>query len=120
MNGAFRALVAGSSLLVLVACGADGQKATAGDSSGGAAQVNMDEPIKGGRAVLTVFGMSCPLCANNVDKVLLDVPGVTGVSVDMGTGRADVSLDSKTPPTRRMLEDAVARSGFTLKSVEVP
>lgn len=78
----------------------------------------LDAPVQGSMAVLTVYGMSCPLCANNVDKVLMDVPGVTGVDVDMGTGRATVSLDSKTPPTRRMLEDAVHKSGFTLQKVE--
>jgi copper chaperone CopZ len=100
---------------VLWACAGSGgapvERATAAE---------LDAPVHGGKAVLTVYGMSCPLCANNVDKVLLDVPGVTGVDVDMGSGRATVSLDSKAPPTRRMLEDAVHKSGFTLQKVEVP
>lgn len=79
-----------------------------------------DEPIRGRMAVLTVYGMSCPLCANNVDKVLLEVPGVVGVRVDMATGEATVDLDGRTWVTRRQLAEAVDRSGFSLQRIEVP
>lgn len=116
MERLIRVIVAAAPMLLLGACGAAGQRV---DSAGGAA-TGEDEPIRGGSAVLTVYGMSCPLCANNVDNVLLDVPGVTGVHVDMGTGAATVTLDSKRPPTRRMLARAVDKSGFTLKAIEVP
>jgi Cu+-exporting ATPase len=69
---------------------------------------------------MVVHGMSCPLCANNVDKTLAAVPGVTSVLVDMGSGRAAVTLDGTTKVTRGQLAKAVDKSGFTLKSIEIP
>lgn len=77
-----------------------------------------DTPVEGREAVLTVYGMSCPLCANNVDKTLLAVPGVTDVQVDMSTGHARVTLDGQTTVTRRQLAQAVDKSGFTLQRIE--
>jgi copper chaperone CopZ len=77
-----------------------------------------DEPIAESEVLLTVYGMSCPLCANNVDNTLLSVPGVEDVSLDMGTGIAVVRLDGRTPVTRRQLAAAVDRSGFSLQRVE--
>jgi copper chaperone CopZ len=109
-------IMAAAPMLILGACGAAGERAHVAD----AAVTTDDDPIRGGVAVLTVYGMSCPLCANNVDNVLLDVPGVTGVDVDMGTGRATVRLDAKRPPTRAMLARAVEKSGFSLQGIEVP
>lgn len=79
-----------------------------------------DRPLAGREAVLTIFGMSCPLCANNVDKTLGAVPGISSVHVDMGSGKARITLDGATPVTRRQLAAAVDRSGFTLKGIETP
>ncbi|MEI7656442.1 MAG: heavy-metal-associated domain-containing protein [Phycisphaerae bacterium] len=79
-----------------------------------------DKPLEGREAVLTIFGMSCPLCANNVDKTLAAVPGVSMVHVDMGAGRARIAIDGSKPVTRRQLAAAVDRSGFTLKGIETP
>lgn len=101
--------------LVLGACAGGGDVAKS--ESAAAARVD-DAPVQSREAVLTVFGMSCPLCANNVDQTLLEIPGVESVAVDMSTGRAVVKLDGKTPVTRRQLANAVDRSGFTLQSVE--
>lgn len=97
-------------------CSSDGR---ARDSATAPGVEEVDQtPVRGREAVLTVFGMSCPLCANNVDKSLLQVPGVQAVSVDMGTGRATVTLDGTTPVTRGQLARAVDRSGFSLKRIE--
>lgn len=71
-------------------------------------------------ATLIVHGMSCPLCANNVDKQLLDVPGVSDVNVDMGTGEAKVKFMPGAKVTKQQLADAVDKSGFTLAEVRVP
>lgn len=71
-------------------------------------------------ATLVVHGMSCPLCANNVDKQLLEVPGVSSVHVDMGTGEAKVEFLPKARVTKQQLADAVYKSGFTLAEVRVP
>lgn len=79
-----------------------------------------DTPLQGSEAILTVYGMSCPLCANNVNESLMKVPGVTSVDVDMGSGRTRVGLDGTTQVTRRQLAEAVDRSGFSLQAVETP
>jgi copper chaperone len=76
-----------------------------------------DEPIDSERVTLVVYGMSCPLCATNVDKQLLAVDGVTNVEVDLSTGRIDVALADSPRPTTRQLASAVTRSGFTLMDI---
>lgn len=77
-------------------------------------------PIKADQVTLLVHGMSCPLCASNIDKQLLEVSGVSGVLVDMGTGEVKVSFAPKARVTRQQLENAVHKSGFTLAEVRVP
>ena len=71
-------------------------------------------------ARLYVKGMSCPLCANNIDKQLLRVRGVQRVSVDLGTGLVLAKLAPANPPTREQLAGAIAESGFTLDRIEMP
>src|SRR5688572_27775319 len=44
------------------------------------------QPIDSPTATLLVYGMGCPLCANNLDKQLLAMGNVEKVEVDMGTG----------------------------------
>lgn len=63
---------------------------------------------------LTVYGMSCPLCATNIDKQLLRVEGVEHVAVDMSTGIVTLTVDPANPPSAEALEHAVVESGFTL------
>lgn len=103
----------GLTLSALAGCaggGASGQDRTADTAA------FVDSPT----ATLIVHGMSCPLCANNVDKQLLDVRGVSSVHVDMGTGEAKVWFAPGAKVTRRQLADAVDKSGFTLAEVRVP
>jgi copper chaperone CopZ len=71
-------------------------------------------------AILHVEGMSCPLCASNIDKQLLDVRGVEDVVVNLGTGEVRATLSSERPPTREQLTTAIVRSGFTLSRLEMP
>lgn len=84
------------------------------------ATVDAAAPLTGSSATLIVHGMSCPLCANNVDKQLLTVPGVESVKVDMGTGEVKVALAPEARVTRAQLAKAVDSSGFTLMEVRVP
>lgn len=50
------------------------------------------ETKSGGSAVaLAITGMSCGGCVNAVKRLLSKVPGVSGVDVDLGSGRALVS-----------------------------
>lgn len=58
--------------------------------------------------------MSCPLCATNVDKQLLKVPGVQAVKVNLNTGVIRVQVDQDQPPSSDALAKAINESGFTL------
>jgi copper chaperone CopZ len=64
--------------------------------------------------------MSCPLCATNIDKQLLQVPGVRKVSVDLGSGKVVVDLKERPKPSRAALAKAIRDSGFTMTRIEVP
>jgi copper chaperone len=75
-------------------------------------------PITADTVTLVVHGMGCPLCANNVDKQLLAVPGVSDVRIDLGDGTVLVTLDEHNRPTRSQLARAVDDSGFTLVSIQ--
>jgi copper chaperone CopZ len=77
-------------------------------------------PLEASSATLIVHGMSCPLCATNVDKQLMEIAGVSFATVDMGTGEVRVSFAPKARVTREQLEAAVYKSGFTLAEVRIP
>jgi copper chaperone CopZ len=79
-----------------------------------------DEPITTPTATLVVHGMSCPLCANNVDKQLLRVPGVQSVEIDMGDGSVRVQLADEPRPSKAQLARAVEQTGFTLVRIDTP
>lgn len=107
--------------VVLVLIGNLGGCASGGGvRSEAALAAQQDEtPVVAETVTLVVHGMSCPLCANNVDKQLLDVPGVSAVQVDMSNGRVAVALAPEAGVSRKQLADAVHRSGFTLAEVHV-
>jgi copper chaperone CopZ len=129
-------LIAATAALALVACGCAAPAAhpsadkgvAAGPSTptyaavGFASSFPPPPPPRGAAsATLIVHGMGCPLCANNVDKQLLKVPGVDAVNVDLGTGRVTVSFASGAPrPGDDRLAKAVANSGYTLVRIQTP
>ncbi|MDP4021545.1 heavy metal translocating P-type ATPase [Methylobacterium sp. NEAU 140] len=47
-------------------------------------------PLPEAQTVLAVDGMSCASCVGRVERALAAVPGVTGASVNLATGRATV------------------------------
>lgn len=67
---------------------------------------------------LIAHGMSCPLCATNLDKQMLKIEGVNEVFVDLSTGEIIVDVDEQNRPSNETLADAVRESGFTLVSVQ--
>ncbi len=78
-----------------------------------------DEPIAAQSATLIVQGMSCPLCATNVDKQLLAIRGVHSAVVDLGTGEVNVEFSNLVAhPTREQLEQAIIDSGYTLAEIK--
>lgn len=102
------------SLLALTGCGST----QAVNANPGATAA--DAPIAASSATLIVHGMSCPLCASNVDQQLMEIPGVTGALVDMGSGEVKVAFAKDARVTRKQIEDAVYKSGFTLTEVRLP
>ena len=115
-----RSKVLGAGLGLAIAAFALSGYASGSRTDGTAGLTDPAAVVESPTATLVVHGMSCPLCANNVDKQLLEVPGVSGVHVDMGTGEAKVEFLPKARVTKQQLADAVYKSGFTLAEVRVP
>ncbi|GGO16259.1 copper chaperone [Microbispora rosea subsp. aerata] len=58
----------------------------------------------------TVQGMTCGHCVSSVKEEVGEIPGVTGVEVDLDSGRLDVSGDVSDDAVRKAVEEA----GYTL------
>ena len=67
--------------------------------------------------VLTVYGLSCPLCSNNLTGQLKRIPGVEEVEIDLNTGAVSVRLAEGRSVSRWQWLNAVEQAGFTLKDV---
>lgn len=68
--------------------------------------------------VLTVHGLSCPLCANNLDGQLRRIKGVEEARIDLKTGAVSVRLGQGHSVSPNDLAAAVKNAGFTLKKIE--
>ena len=122
------------SVLALAACGGGGgAKGVAGKDayeqhpithSVSAAEVAFAKsgaPIAADSALLWVNGMGCPLCASNIDKHLLRLPGVSKADVDLGQGTVTLGLKpGAAHPSPARLGEAVEDAGFTLVKVQTP
>lgn len=119
-RGSIRAMCAALAVLLashLPGCATGGATAD-GSSSWHALSAYGDEPIAGDAAVLWLKGMSCPLCATNVDKQLKRLEGVKSAAIDLGNGTVTLRLEGSTRPSPRRLAEAVRESGFTLEKIE--
>ena len=63
---------------------------------------------------ITVNGMTCEHCVSSVTEEIGAIPGVTGVDVDLPTGRVDISGEGPIDPAA--LEAAVDEAGYTIAS----
>ncbi|MFG1697481.1 heavy-metal-associated domain-containing protein [Nonomuraea sp. NPDC049309] len=63
-------------------------------------------------ATYTVNGMTCGHCVSSVKEEVGEVPGVTGVEVDLATGLLTVSSDE--PVARDLIASAVQEAGYEL------
>lgn len=75
------------------------------------------QPIDAEQVTLAVNGLSCPLCASNVDKQLEGVRGVEKIKIDFAAGVIDLGL-SEPRPSPAMLARAIDQAGFTLIKIE--
>jgi Cu+-exporting ATPase len=78
------------------------------------------DQMSGTGATLVVHGMGCPMCANNIDKQLLRVPGVQKATINLGNGEVAVQFAPDAHPSRQQIVDAVEQSGFTLQEIRQP
>lgn len=68
---------------------------------------------------LIVFGLSCPLCASNLESQFRRIPGITGHRIDLDSGVIHIQVRQggfvSTPSLRRAVSDA----GFTLQEIRL-
>ncbi len=63
-------------------------------------------------ATFTVSGMTCEHCVASVSDEVLEIAGVTGVDVDLHTGRLTVTSDR--PVSEGEVASAVDEAGYRL------
>ena len=63
------------------------------------------------RATFKVSGMTCGNCVKHVTKALSRVPGVTEPSVDLASGRVELTYDPE-QVTLPLIADAVTKAGY--------
>jgi len=65
---------------------------------------------------IAVAGMTCGHCVASVTEELSELPGVTGVDVDLHPGaESGVTITSQTPLDPAAVEAAVAEAGYALR-----
>lgn len=77
-----------------------------------------DTPLSG-EVVLTVYGLSCPLCASNVDQQLNRLPGIVEMYPDLDTGAIRITLEEGHTLPVSAFARAIEDAGFTLRSAEL-
>jgi len=62
--------------------------------------------------VALVTGMSCPLCAKNIEKQVSRLEGVVDVKIDLGTGRVEVVYSRAHEGDKSSIAKAIKDAGF--------
>ena len=92
-------------------------KCVAKKSDADPAEATMSERV----ATIDAKGMSCPLCASNIDRRMQKLDGVSWTKSDLGKGQVSVGLDEDTPaPSADELFQAVNDAGYTAGEVTLP
>jgi copper chaperone CopZ len=79
-----------------------------------AALIQSEQPLPPGPIVMYMNGLSCPLCATNIDQQVEKLPGVSDVKVDLSTGKVKANLSGPSTPSPRQLANAADAAGVTL------
>jgi copper chaperone CopZ len=65
---------------------------------------------------ISVAGMTCGHCSASVTQELSELPGVTGVDVDLRPGAdSPVTITSESPLDPAAVEAAVAEAGYSIR-----
>ncbi|MEQ9461188.1 MAG: heavy metal-associated domain-containing protein [Phycisphaeraceae bacterium] len=94
--------------------------AMTGSSDAGGSPAEDARVIQAERFTLYALGLSCPLCAHNLDKTLLEIDGIESAEVNLADGSVIVRMRPGTSVTVGELRRMVEGSGFTFDRVETP
>lgn len=68
--------------------------------------------------ILTINGMTCSGCVNNVSRILQQITGVSSVQVDLATGQTQIQFDESQTQISELIE-ALEYAGYdAIHSVE--
>ena len=114
-------ILTASAFSTFVGCASTPERSSSSPASPAASASALDlaskSPISADRVTLHVNGLSCPLCASNVDRQIGELPGVASVDVNFEKGTINLALTDPRP-SPMTLERAVDRAGFTLVTIE--
>ncbi len=79
--------------------------------------VTKETSEKDNHITLPIEGMTCASCVSHVEKALQGVPGVSGVSVNLGTGKASLEYSSGDASVDQ-LRQAVADAGYKVTTTK--
>lgn len=70
-------------------------------------------------AELVVFGLSCPLCASNLETQFRRIPGIAGHRMDLDTGIIHVQVRQGGFVPAASVKRAVEDAGFSLQAIRL-
>ena len=74
-----------------------------------------EEVVVTHRAELDAYGLSCPLCASNLDDQVARIPGVKSARIDFETGTMHVEVEPGEEVRMSQLVNAVEDAGFSAR-----
>jgi P-type Cu+ transporter len=89
----------------------------AGPVEAAAALADAGYPVPEAQTLLVIEGMSCASCVGRVERALAAVPGVTGASVNLATGRAAIRHPEGLVPMPDLVA-AVAEAGYEARPLD--
>lgn len=80
--------------------------------------VALGQETDGNYWVAQVSGMSCPLCAKNIERQVGKILGVTGVEIDLGSGRVRIDYADGFRGDAKAIANAIKDAGFSVGEVK--
>jgi len=70
------------------------------------------------QAIVSVKGLSCPVCARRLQKVLAALPGAKGAKVELAKEQAVIEFAAGTKTTTQQIVETVREAGFVPGRIE--
>jgi len=67
---------------------------------------------------LTIHGMHCASCANNIEKSLKKIPGIKEANVSLMTKKGILEIEENSNISDEEFKKAVAKVGYKLVGIE--